>query len=608
MNRSFNPPSPSRPQIRRPPPTLARGAVAWLLLGLGLLFAAGAAQAQPPTQWVDGELLIAFRAGVGPAGRSAVYRDFGATFVDDIGQRLRVVRVRVPAQALQALLRAIQRRPEVRFVEKNYLFEPALLPNDPQYPSQWHLPIIFAPEAWDTTQGASGAVIAILDSGIDATHPEFAGKLVAGYNTYANNSTTSDTTGHGTEVAGAAGALTDNGTGVAGVAGAAPIMPVKVTDSSGRATAASLANGIVWAADHGARVVNLSFGNVAGNLTISAAAEYAVNHGTLVVAAAGNCGCADPTLDNPYVLSVSATDETDAAASFSSTGPYVDLAAPGANILTTERYGLYGTSSGTSLASPIAAGAAGLMFAANPALTPTQVTELLEATAADGGSGYSESLGYGRVDAAAAVAAASSYAPPPDTTAPSVAITAPVDGDTVSGTAIVDVTSSDDVGVVKVDLLVDDVYFVSDTESPYSFALDTSALADGSHTLEAVASDAAGNTGSATPIGVMVSNKVNDAPLAADDTFSAPVRTKWRYTAQVLKVLLNDSDPDGNLDAASVQIVSAPNRGTTLTVSPDGTVSYTPKKDFKGVETFSYTVKDTRGATSNAATVTVTVQ
>lgn len=573
-----------------------------------MLLTAGTAQAQPPTRWVDGELMIGFRAGVGPAGRSAVYRDLGAAFIDDVGQSLRVVRVRVPAQALDARMRAIQRRPEVKFVEKNYFFDPTLSPDDPQYPSQWHLPGILAPNAWDTTQGAPGAVIAILDSGIDATHPELAGKLVSGYNTYTNTSTTADTTGHGTQVAGAAGALTDNGVGVAGVAGAAPIMPVKVTDSSGRATSASLANGIVWAADHGARVVNLSFSNVAGNTTISAAAEYAVNHGTLVVAAAGNCGCVDATPDNPYVLSVSATDESDAATSFSSTGPYVDLSAPGSNILTTDRYGLYTTVSGTSLASPIAAGVAGLMFAANPALTPAQATELLEGTAADGGAGYSQSIGYGRVDAAAAVAAATDYVPPPDTTPPSVAITAPVDGDTLSGTAIVDLTASDDVGVVKVDLFVDDVYFVSDTTSPYSYALDTSALADGSHTLQAVASDAAGNTGSTTPIGVKVSNNVNHAPVAADDAFSAPVRARGKYTAQVFKVLLNDSDPDGNLDASSVHIATGPNKGATLTVNPNGTVSYTPNKGFAGVETFGYTVTDTLGATSNAATVAVTVR
>ena len=699
-NRSTGTGAHRRPARSRPPFASRLGAA--LAFGLVALVAAGAVRAQQPTQWVDGELLIGFRAGVGAADRSAVYRDLGATFIEAIGQSLGVVRVRVPAQTLEGRLRALQQRPEVKFVEKNYVFEPALAPNDPQFANQWHLPRILAPEAWDTTQGGPAAVIAILDSGIDATHPDFAGKLVPGYNTYSGNTTTTDQYGHGTEVAGVAGALTNNNLGVASVAGAAPIMPVRVTDSKGRATSASLASGITWATDHGARVVNLSFNGVAGNVTISTAAQYAVNHGTLVVAASGNCACVDPTPENPYILSVSATDEADAVAYFSSTGPFVDLSAPGSNIFTTERFGLYGSASGTSLASPIVAGVAGLMFAANPALTPALVTELLETTAVNGG-GYNQSFGWGRVDALAAVGAAAGYTPPPDTTAPTVAVTAPLAGATVSGIAVVDVMADDNVGVVKVDLYIDGVYFVTDTSAPYSFAWDTTALANGSHTLHAVASDAANNSASTAPITVTVSNapadttapvvsitapaagasvsgttavtatatdnvgvtkvefyvdgllkatdttapyafswntttssngahvlqaaasdaagnvansaitvtvanNANRPPVAVNDAFSAPYRPKPSYTAQVFAVLANDSDADGNLNPASVTIVKSPNRGGTVKVNTNGTVSYTPLKGYKGDETFDYTVKDSLGATSNTATVTVTVQ
>ena len=624
-------------------------------------------------------------------------------FVEDIGQSTRVVRIRVPAPLLDAIQRRMERRPEVRFVEKNFVLEPAFSPNDPQYVSQWHLPQILAPAAWDTTQGAPGVVIAILDSGIDAAHPEFAGKLVAGYNTYSNNTNIVDQYGHGTEVAGAAGAWTNNGEGIAGVASAAPIMPVRVTDATGRATSASLANGIIWAADHGARVINLSFNSVAGNATIRAAAEYAVNHGALVVAASGNCGCIDPTPENPFILSVSATDEADGLAGFSSVGPFVDLAAPGNNILTTERFGLYGAVSGTSLASPIVAGVAGLMFAANPTLTPTLVTELLEATAVNGSGGYNQSFGWGRVDALAAVGAAAGYTPPADTIAPTVAVAAPLEGATVSNTLVVDVMADDNVGVVKVDLYVDGVFFVSDSATPYSFSWDTTVLANGPHTLHAVASDAASNSATSAPVAVTVSNtppdttapavaitapgagttvsgtvavsatatdnvgvtkvelfvdgvlngtdtaapyafswnttglsngvhalqvaatdaagnvghstvsvtvsnNVNRAPVAVNDAFTAPYRTNQSYTARVFAVLANDSDADGNLNPASVRIVSSPNKGGTVSVNTNGTVSYTPKKGYKGVETFRYTVKDSLGATSNTATVTVTVQ
>jgi len=233
---------------------------------------------------------------------------------------------------------------------------------------------------------------------------------------------------------------------------------------------------------------------------------------------------------------------------------------------------------------------------------------LLEATAVNASGNHDPYLGYGRVDALAAVTAAVGYTPPADTTAPTVAMTAPLDGSTVSGTVVVDVTADDNVGVARVDLYVDGVFFVSDTLTPYSFAWNTTTLPDGSHALQAVASDAANNSAASAPIAVTVANNVNRAPVAVNDAFSAPYRPKPSYTAQVFAVLANDSDADGNLDPASAVVVSAPSKGGTARVNANGTVSYTPKKGFQGTETFGYTVADTLGATSNAATVTVTVQ
>lgn len=690
--------------LRRPSgrtPARFAGALAF---AMGALLAGGAAQAQEPSRWIEGELIVGLRAGIGPVGRAALFRDHGASFVEDIGRNARVVRIRVSAPLLEALKRRMERRHEVKFIEKNYVFEPAMLPNDLQYANQWHLPKILSPQAWDLTQGAPGAVIAILDSGIDATHPDFAGKLLTGYNTYSNSIDTSDQFGHGTEVAGVAGALTNNSVGIAGVAGNAPMMPIRVTDATGRATSASIANGIVWAADHGARIVNLSFNGIAGNATIRASAEYAYNHGTLVVAASGNCGCLDPTPENPYILSVSATDETDNVAYFSSTGAFVDLSAPGTNISTTAMFGLYAADSGTSLASPIVAGVAALMFSANPALTPGLVTQLLESTAFGLGAGISDpGFGHGRVDAFAAVSAAAGYVAPPDTTNPTVAMTTPANGSSVAGTAVVDVSANDNVGVVKVDLYVDGAFFVTDTVSPYSFFWDTTVLPNGSHTLRAVATDAANNTASTAPIAVTVSNsppdisppavsisapaagasvagtttvsanasdntgvakvelyvdgalyatdtaspysfawnttqwvdgphalkvvaadaagnvtsaaltitvanKVNHAPVASNDSFTASYRQKASYTPQVFSVLVNDRDADGNLDAASVKILTAPNKGGTATVKANGTVAYSPKIGYRGTETFGYNVKDKLGASSNTAIVTVNVR
>ena len=489
--------------------TPRRRVIAARLLGLAMagLMACGVAEAQTPANWVKGELLVGFRAGVGPGQRHDFYRKNGTTFVDDIGQTIRVVRIRVPVAAEDVVLRKLARLPQVKFVEKNYQYSPALVPDDPEYGNQWHLPKILASDAWDVTQGGAGAVIAILDSGIDAFQPDLGSKLVAGFNTSSGNTDTSDAFGHGTEVAGVAGALTNNTVGVAGVAGASPLMPVRVTNAAGVATADSIASGIVWATDHGARVVNLSFDGIAGSATIRTAAEYAINHGTLVVAAAGNCQCVDLTPENPAILSVSGTNEVDGLGYYSSTGPFVDLSAPGSNILTTEKFGLYLTETGTSFASPVVAGVAALMFSAKQTLTPGVVAQLLESTAVDiGGDGYDQSFGYGRVNALAAVNAAVNYVPPPDLTPPTVSMTAPADGATVSGTAVVDVTADDNVGVVKVDLYVDGIFFASDTGSPYSFAWDTSTLQGGPHTLYAIAADAAGNTASTTLISVTVNN------------------------------------------------------------------------------------------------------
>lgn len=269
------------------------------------------------------------------------------------------------------------------------------------------MPKISGPGAWDISQGLSSVIIAILDSGVDCAHPDLGAKCTAGWNFYNNNSDTSDVYGHGTKVAGSATALSNNATGVASVAWQNLLMPIRVTDTQGYGYVSAIAKGLTWAVDNGARVMNLSFGGVAGISTIASAAQYVVNHGGLVVAAAGNCGCFDSTAENPYMISVSATDSSDNLASFSSTGNYVDLSAPGVSIYTTTKGGSYGGVSGTSFSSPIIAGVAALVMSANAALTPTGVESVLEANADDlGAAGYDTSFGFGRVNAYKAVLAA----------------------------------------------------------------------------------------------------------------------------------------------------------------------------------------------------------
>jgi subtilisin family serine protease len=364
------------------------------------LFCGGAAHAQSSAR-----LLVQAKAGVSAA---ALHDLFGAQGVSRV-QRIRRIRLHVLAVAparlaeTEAALRADAR---IAFVERDRAIAPAMLPTDPDFSQQYHLARIDCLAAWDITIGSATAPIAILDSGVDATHPDLVGKLVLGFNLYDHSSDTHDVSGHGTMVAGIAAAASNNGLGVSGVAWANPIMPIRVTDGDGFAYLSTIANGLVWAADHGARVANLSFA-VFGAQSINVAAQYFAAKGGVTFAAAGNDGFMHDDAANPWVISVAATDQSDRIAKFSSSGSYVDLAAPGVMITTTAMGGGYATVSGTSFASPVAAGVAALVRSVNPTLTSTQVTDLLKANAVDvGDAGYDSHSGWGRVDALNAVAAA----------------------------------------------------------------------------------------------------------------------------------------------------------------------------------------------------------
>ncbi|MDX1654927.1 MAG: S8 family serine peptidase, partial [Candidatus Competibacteraceae bacterium] len=284
--------------------------------------------------------------------------------------------------------------------------EPVATANDPYYPNAWHLGTVGVPQAWDRSTG-SGVSVAVLDTGVDASHPDLSGQLLLpGYNAVDQGSDTADLQGHGTLVAGVVVAATNNGLGVASVAHGARVRPVRVSNrSDGMAYISHIARGIVWAIDNGARVINISY-DVPGSSAISDAARYAVAHNGVVVVAAGNSGTDLGYADDPYIIAVSATDPYDNKTSWSSYGPYVDLSAPGAGIYTTVQGGGYGASRGTSFDSPLTAAVVALIMARDPDLTPEQIEQLLEQTAVDQGSpGFDSLYGWGRVDAAAALAA-----------------------------------------------------------------------------------------------------------------------------------------------------------------------------------------------------------
>ena len=471
------------------------------------------------------ELLVGLRGGVSDARAEQIYRSLGAQPIE-ILDKIQVHRIRVNPAAIDAVEKALLHRSEIKFVEKNLLVSPDFIPNDPLYSAAWHLQKVSMGLAWQISMGTESIIIAILDSGIDGTHPDLASKLVPGYNFYDGNIDTSDAFGHGTMVAGAAAAICDNGIGVASPACKNLIMPVRVSKPSGSAYYSTIAQGLTYAVDHGAKVMNISFGGVAASSTITSAAQYVNRHGGIVVAAAGNCGCFDSTADNPYLISVSATDGSDNLASWSSQGNYVDVAAPGVSIYTTTNGGGYSAVSGTSFSSPITAGIVALMMSANPSLKPAQIESLLESTADDlGPTGYDTAYGYGRVNAYSAVAAGATNSPPPDTTVPVASITSPGNGATVSGGVSVSVSATDNVGVTRVDLYVDGSFFASDATSPYSFFMDTTAVKNGSYNLVAVAFDAAGNAGNSAGVTINVDNNQVADTQPPSVSIVAPVST-----------------------------------------------------------------------------------
>lgn len=358
---------------------------------------------QTNTAWVPGRILVQPRPGLPAAELDKILKAHGGKRAGKIdGIDVHIIQL-PPTASEKAVTALLAKNKYLKFAELDPIVTAAATVNDPYYSKAWHLPKIGAPAAWDNSWG-DGVIIAVLDTGLNDNHEDIVGRTVPGWNFYDNNSDTSDVHGHGTAVAGAAVAGTNNGMGVAAIAGNACIMPVRVADANAQATGSAIAKGLVWAADNGAKVANISYHGIPGNLTVQSAAKYMKNKGGLVVVAAGNTSAEIVSPADDSMIFVSATDANDVKTSWSSWGNYVDLAAPGVSIYTTDRGGSYRTASGTSLSSPIVAGVVGLMMAANPRLGPADIERVLFTTAKDLGSVVFDSYyGYGRVDAAAAV-------------------------------------------------------------------------------------------------------------------------------------------------------------------------------------------------------------
>lgn len=283
-------------------------------------------------------------------------------------------------------------------------------PNDTFYSTnQWNLPLIKADKAWQLTTGDPGVVIAVVDTGVDLNHPDLQGKLVAGRNILAGNDQPQDDNGHGTHCAGIIAARTNNLEGIAGVDWNSKIMPVKAMAADGTGSVADIADGVVWAADHGANVINLSLGDTNDSDYLHEAIRYAYNKGCVITAAMGNDGVGIPSYPAAYseVIAVAANDENNETASFSNFGDHCSVSAPGVAIPSTYPAKRYVTLSGTSMASPHVAGVAGLVKSINNNLQPAEVRKILESTADDlGPEGKDAYYGNGEINVSRAVQAA----------------------------------------------------------------------------------------------------------------------------------------------------------------------------------------------------------
>jgi subtilisin family serine protease len=514
--------------------------------------------------------------------------------------------IELPGNASEKAVAArLANNPHLKFAEVDRLVAPSFAPNDPYTASQWHLPKIGAAAAWDATLG-SGVTIAILDTGVDTSHPDLAGSIVAGWNFYNNTADTTDVYNHGTGVAGTAAAAINNAVGVASVAGQAKIMPMKISDDTGYGSWSAMAQALTYAADRGVRVANISY-NASPSSSVRSAAQYFKDKGGLVFVAAGNNGTRESTSATTSLIGVSATDQNDARTSWSSYGAHVSLSAPGTGIYTTTRGGGYVSEAGTSFSSPVAAGVAAVVMAANPKLSSTQVEQILFSTAVDlGASGRDEQYGYGRVDVGAAVKAALNTSGTggtvvADTQAPAASIAAPLANSTVSGLVSVNVSASDNTGVAKVELWVNGKLFATDTSAPFGFSWDSKTAANGSASLEARAYDAAGNLGSSGAVAVTVSN-VAVADTAAP-TVSITNPTDGARVSGNVQIRVTATDNNGSAGITQSLFIN----GSQVAQTTGGSLSFNwnTRKVASGTYTIQAVARDQAG-NSTSRTIQVT--
>ncbi|MDP2916152.1 MAG: S8 family peptidase [Candidatus Aminicenantes bacterium] len=393
----------------------------------------GLPRAQDSPDHMPGEVLLKFKSSVPIPVKALALAALRSRAQARISP-LDVYVVRIPEDAtVEEMVEAFGRNPDVAYVQPNYVYRACLTPNDKYFEDQYALfnkgqqvgwvpgspqgkpsADIKATSAWEETTGAAGVVIGILDSGVDLTHPDLKNKIKSpGYDFVNNDADATDDYGHGTMVAGIAAAETNNYEGIAGVSWNSKILPVKVLNQFGFGDTVAVVNGILWAVDNGAQILNLSFGTPARDTALEEALKYAFEtKGVFIAAAAGNDNTAVyyPAAYDRYVCATAATDYNDQRTTWSNFGSEIDVAAPGDKIISTYPVALaqaagfppYKFQDGTSMASAYVAGLAALIRGIKPSLTPSEIMNIIRYSADDVNSsiykGQDVFLGYGRIN------------------------------------------------------------------------------------------------------------------------------------------------------------------------------------------------------------------
>lgn len=401
------------------------------------------------TDYVADQIIVRYKSNVSNEQIEEILNRFDATIIKRLDAINRTL-IKVPDGRGEAVLQELLKNELVESAERDYINSVNFSPNDASYNMQWALnntgqtvegrsgtinADINADIAWDVSKG-QGVRVAVIDTGVDTGHPDLSSKIAA--TKIFNGDSINDLYGHGTHVAGIIGAVTNNLQGVAGVCPDCQLVIAKALDDSGKGPDSVWIEALLWAADQNVKVINISFGSSSNSTAKQDAVNYAWNKGIVVVSSSGNSGNTQQMYPcaNTNVLCVSASDNRDQKSSFSNYGTWVDIAAPGSRILSTfprntsvlqqqkNQSTTYGYLDGTSMATPVAAGVAGLVFASQYGSSANEVVKRIT-DYADRIQGTGQYWAYGRINAAGALGAGQSVTPtmsptnmPTSTTAP----------------------------------------------------------------------------------------------------------------------------------------------------------------------------------------------